>query len=296
MAEVRRLGAAGGVDTSSWEELAAIGVFSLRVSEAAGGVGLGLAEAAVVFIELGRRLVPGPLVATEWATTAGLAGPGIGVVGVVERRGGPVLVEYLGALDRLLILDREGVWSVTPDLRAATAVPRPLDPLAPLHRLDGLPQGERVGDAAAAERLGLEGALLTAAYLVGSARAVTELAVTYSLQREQFGRPVGSFQALKHLMADMHVRSAIAESAVLVAAVALDEGVDSGDDPIRAVHTAKIAATDAAMQNAKMAIQVHGGMGYTWEVDAHLHLKRAWSLDTVFGSVDDHADALARLI
>ena len=129
-----------------------------------------------------------------------------------------------------------------------------------------------------------------------SAQAVTDLTVRYSLERQQFGRPVGSFQALKHLMADMHVRASIAESAVLVAAVALDEGDGDGDDPVRAVHTAKLVATEAAMKNAKTAIQVHGGMGYTWEVDAHLHLKRAWSLDTVFGTAAEHADALARLV
>ena len=258
------------------------------------GVGLGLAEAALVFEELGRRLVPGPLIATEWATTAGLTGPGIDVVAVVERDGEPVLVDHVPALDRLLILDGDGVWSVAPGVLVATPVERPLDPLAPMYRVDGLPQGERVGDASTASRLALEGAVLTAAYLVGSAQAVTDLAVRYSLQRRQFGRPVGSFQALKHLMADMHVRAAIAESAVLVAAVALDEG--DGDDPVRAVHTAKLVATEAAMKNAKTAIQVHGGMGYTWEVDAHLHLKRAWSLDTVFGTAGEHADALARLV
>ncbi|MCU1381280.1 MAG: acyl-CoA dehydrogenase protein, partial [Acidimicrobiales bacterium] len=149
----------------------------------------------------------------------------------------------------------------------------------------------RVGDA---DRFRLQGTILAAALMVGSAHAVTDLAVRYAKEREQFGRPIGSFQAVKHLLADMAVRAAVAQAAVYAAGVTYDD--PSVGDPARAASAAKVTAGDAAVRNGKGAIQVHGGMGFTWEVDAHLHLKRAWVLDTQFGSVDHHAEALADLL
>jgi alkylation response protein AidB-like acyl-CoA dehydrogenase len=106
----------------------------------------------------------------------------------------------------------------------------------------------------------------------------------------QFDRPIGSFQAVKHLLADMLVRAEMARVAVHAAAVALDDPEIGGVD--RALSGAKALAGEAAVLNAKTAVQVHGGMGFTWEVDVHLYLKRAWLLDTQFGSADHHADAV----
>ena len=115
--------------------------------------------------------------------------------------------------------------------------------------------------------------MLTAAALLGIAAKTTELAVAYASEREQFGKPIGSFQAVKHLCADMLTRAELARGAVYAAGVTLDgRGVD---DPDRMVAAAKITAGDAAKANGKACIQVHGGMGFTWEVDAHLYLKRA---------------------
>ena len=127
--------------------------------------------------------------------------------------------------------------------------------------------------------------------LLAPMEAVTDLAVAYAKERQQFDRPIGSFQAVKHLCADMLVRTEVARAAVYAAGVTLDD--PEVGDPERAVHAAKITAGEAAVRNAKAAIQVHGGMGFTWEVDAHLYLKRAWWLDTVLGSVDAHASAIA---
>jgi alkylation response protein AidB-like acyl-CoA dehydrogenase len=157
-----------------------------------------------------------------------------------------------------------------------------------------MPRGEQVGDAATATKLRLDGTVLTAALMVGSAQAVTELAVEYAKERVQFARPIGSFQAVKHILADMQTRASVAQAALYAAGVMVDD--PEVGDPVRAASAAKITAGEAAILNGKSAIQVHGGMGFTWEVDAHLHLKRAWFLDTTFGSVDHHSDALAHLL
>jgi alkylation response protein AidB-like acyl-CoA dehydrogenase len=125
----------------------------------------------------------------------------------------------------------------------------------------------------------------------GGCSASTALAVEYAKEREQFGRPVGSFQGLKHLLADSYARTEVARSAVWAAGVTFDEP-DAGDLE-RAAAGARIMAARAATENAKTCVQVHGGMGFTWEVDAHLFLKRAWLLETVFGSVDEAAEQVA---
>ena len=107
----------------------------------------------------------------------------------------------------------------------------------------------------------------------------------------QFDRPIGSFQAIKHILADMLTRTEVARAAVYAAGAHLDAPAVAGLD--RSVAAAKIVAGEAAVANGKAATQVHGGMGYTWEVDVHLFLKRAWLAETQFGSADTHADRLA---
>jgi alkylation response protein AidB-like acyl-CoA dehydrogenase len=280
---------AGAVDRGLWADLAEAGVFSLRLPEADDGAGLGLAEAVLVFEELGRALVPGPLIGSHLAASSA-------VVGVLERpgKGGPggAVVEHLAALDALMVLDGEGVWRVEPGAIEGAAVPRPLDPLTPLHAVSSLPlpSGEPVGGPDMAARWRVEGAVLAAALLLGNAVATLELAVAYAKERHQFDRPIGSFQAVKHILADMLVRSEVARAAVYAAGVTVDD--PAVGDPARAAAVAKLQAGRAAIANGKACIQVFGGMGFTWEVDAHLYLKRAWVLDTVFGSADSHALSL----
>jgi alkylation response protein AidB-like acyl-CoA dehydrogenase len=120
------------------------------------------------------------------------------------------------------------------------------------------------------------------------------MSVAYAKERQQFDRPIGSFQAIKHLLADMLVRAEVARAAVYAAAVALDGR--SHDDPVRAAAAAKILAGDAAIANGKAGIQVHGGIGFTWEVDAQRFWKRATVLDTHFGNSDEHAEAVAAML
>ena len=289
---VRGMETSGGVDRKLWGELAEAGVFCLCVPEGGGGVGLGMAESVLVFEELGKSLVPGPLVATALAAElVPGAATGEEVVTLIEPGHEPVLVEHLDVADRVLVLGVDGIRSVHPSELAGKPVERPTDPLTPVSLVGTIPAGERLAGPDEAAALRRKGTVMTAALQLGLASAVTTLAVEYARDRQQFGRPIAGFQAVKHILADMAVRAEVARAAVYAAGVTLDD--PTVGDPDRATSVAKLTAGDAAIRNGKGAIQVHGGMGFTWEVDAHLFLKRAWALDTAFGSVEHHAALMA---
>ncbi|MFB7228008.1 acyl-CoA dehydrogenase family protein [Streptomyces griseus] len=258
----------GALDRRLWRELGAAGFFALRLPEETGGVGLGLPEAVLLFEEAGRALLPGPLVATHLA--AGLvkgAAEGEAVVTAVDGR---LPVAHLAAADAVLVGAEALTGEALRDFVAAARPVRSTDPLTPLHRAPT--DAERAPAAtertpAYAGRLRYEAALLTAAEQLGSAARTTEAAVQHAGDREQFGSPIGSFQAVKHLCADMLARTEPARAAVYAAAVT--------GDPVE-IAAAKLLADEAAVRNARDCLQIHGGMGFTWEADVHLHLKRAW--------------------
>jgi alkylation response protein AidB-like acyl-CoA dehydrogenase len=296
MQTVRELiDAPGAVDPDRWRELADMGLFGLCLPESAGGAGLGWADAALAFEELGRTLVPGPVV---WSLLGaplfdGVIG-GDTIVGGIVRDDQSRLVEHLEALDVLVVIDGDGLSRVDPSSLDATAVEYLLDPLVPVHRVESLPDGRRVAGADVAREWQRQGALLAAAYLLGVSQGASDLAVAYARDREQFDRPIGSFQAVKHLLADNVVRTEVARAAVYAAGVTLDDPAVGSID--RAVTSAKLMAAEAAIDNAKCCVQVHGGMGYTWEVDAQLFFKRAYALEPLFGSREDGADRMAELV
>ncbi len=294
----------GGVERGIWRELGSMGVFSLTLPETDGGVGLGYAEATLVFEELGRAAVPGPLIGTFLAGgldgaggLTGAAAEGV-VVGAMARPavGGAAFVEHLAALDALLVVDEHGVSLVEPPL-TGRPVARPLDPLTPVDVVDELPAGVAVGGPDLATRLCVVGGLLAGALQVGLADAAVALATDHALQRTQFGRVIGSFQAVKHLLADAQVQVEVARAAVQAAGVELDDA--DPPDPAaaprarRAVDAARIVASRAADRATRTCIQVHGGMGFTWEHDAHLLLKRALVLDAGLGSPEVAVESLA---
>jgi alkylation response protein AidB-like acyl-CoA dehydrogenase len=251
-----------GFDRALFGELAEAGVFSLRND------GFTWSDCVVVFEQLGRACVPGPLVSSL------LVGDGR-IAGVLE--GG--WVEHLDALD-VVIVPGAGACAAA-DLDASPSS-WPLDPGTPIARVVSEPVPQPIDlDWTEWRRAG---ATLTAAFQLGIADRLTEMSVAYAKEREQFDRPIGSFQAIKHLLADMVVRTEVARAAVYAAGAGFDD---------RAVSVAKALAGDAAIANGKTATQVHGGMGFTWEVDVHLYLKRAWVLDTHFGSSEHHYDAVA---
>jgi alkylation response protein AidB-like acyl-CoA dehydrogenase len=139
------------------------------------------------------------------------------------------------------------------------------------------------------------GAAGSAAYLVGLADRMITLAADYAKERQQFGKPIGSFQAVKHLLAGAQVRLEFARPVVYGAAWSLDGSAPMASSPTavsRAASTAKAYASDAATEAARVSLQIHGAIGYTWECDLHLFLKRAWALAEAWGSSDDHRSLL----
>jgi alkylation response protein AidB-like acyl-CoA dehydrogenase len=287
------------LDRDLWASVAEMGVFGLRLPESEGGVGLGNADAVLVFTELGRRLVPGPLAWTHLA--AGFidgAAAGETIVGGLDLCGAdagePYLVEHLDSLDVLLLLKPDGVFRVDPGSLSGTPVETPLDPLTPLTHVRDLPAGERILDAAAAAQLRLEGAALVSGQLLGIAEATLELANAYAKERHQFDRPIGGFQAVKHILADMFVRQEVSRAAAYSAGATLDAPDVASVE--RAVAAAKVTCSEAGLRNSRSCIQVHGGMGYTWEVPAHYYMKRTWVLGEVFGNEDEYALRSADLI
>jgi alkylation response protein AidB-like acyl-CoA dehydrogenase len=277
------------VDRSVWAEMADLGVLGLLLPEGSGGVGLGVVEAALVFEQLGSHLAPGPVL---WTLLAAPLVPGAAsgeqlVAGahagaVVE---GSLVVDHAAEIDVLLVVADDGVVAHrTSDLPAPIPL-QALDPLSTAGRFTGLPAGEPVGDREAAAELGTLGTVLTAAMLAGVSSRALDVARAYALERHQFGAPIGSFQAIKHMLADMYLRTVSAQSTTYAAAAVLDE---PGSDPARAVAGAKLLASDAAIANASAAIQVLGGMGFTWDMLPNYLLKRSWALENDFGVVEEH--------
>jgi alkylation response protein AidB-like acyl-CoA dehydrogenase len=298
-----------GPGADAWSALGALGLFKLRAPEADGGLGLGWVDTVVVYEVLGQHLVPGPLVWTQLlaARVPGAADGATAVTGLdLATDPGPWLVEHPDLVGALALLRDDGVAVAAADADAWGGLVRvePLDPLTPVAQLPVLPSGDLVADSAVAAAMRIEGALLASALLVGLADRALTLARTHALEREQFGRPIGAFQAIQHLLADMYVRMMLARSGTYGAAALLDEhGLDDaeadGADGIgagtlgTAAAAAKVVAAEAAMANARTCIQVHGGMGFTWEMMPHYLLKRTWVLEHSFGTTDQHTEAIA---
>ena len=277
------------IDPAKWREIGEMGVFSLRSD------GFDNRSAVLAFEELGRGLVPGPLVVTHLA--AGFvdgAAEGTAIVSMLEEGTGPTLVEHATQATDLVRFTDGGVERIDPSRLSFVSVRRPLDALTPVSTIAGGSTEGAPLAGADARALWLAGVVFTAALQVGTAAAAVDLATAYAMEREQFGRPIGSFQAVKHLLAEMFVKSDVARSAVHAAACALDGA--AGHDPVRAASVAKVTAGDAALFCGKTGIQVHGGMGFTWEVHAQRYWKRAVVLDNNFGSADHHARLVAEMI
>lgn len=210
-------------------------------------------------------------------------------------------VEYVGVADTVVVAATEsggaiGLYLVDPHAAGVTVTG--LDSYDGTTRLfavglEGV-AGERLAGSSAEVLTALldRGAVLTAADLVGVAREALTRTVSYDIDRVQFGKPVGSFQALKHHLADLHIGVTMAEHAVLYAAFALDSG--SGDAPL-AVSVAKSKAADVAREVTATMIQYHGGIGYTWEHEAHFFYKRAKREAYAYGSAVEHRDRIAAL-
>jgi 3-oxochol-4-en-24-oyl-CoA dehydrogenase len=302
-----------------WGDLAALGWLGLHLPESMGGSGYGLPELVVVVEELGRAVTPGPFVPTAIASAVldatgseavksrlspGLADgsviAGVGLNGAVTVRDGKatgtVAAVLGGGLAHLLVLPA-GEDAVVVDVAAGGVTmetPTNLDPTRRAVRvtLDGVPADVLPGGRRVLTDLGR---LLFAADATGLARDCTEQAAAYAKVRQQFGRPIAMFQGVKHHCANMLVASELATALVWDAARAAEEhGADdaAGDSHDQLTYAAAVAAAlalPAGDECANLNMQVHGGIGFTWEHDAHIYLRRATALEAM---VD--AEAAAR--
>ncbi len=280
-------------DRSAWAEFVELGLPGLLAPESSGGLALGCVEGAIAFEQLGRHLVPGPLL---WSALAALLVPEVAngaviATGIDARADAPYLVEHLQPADLVIVLRADGVAVLERDAIDSTPIDEPFDPLAATDALRAIPDGRAIGGRREAEHLTRVGTLLTASLQLGIAQATLDVAVAYALEREQFGVPIGSFQALKHIMADMYVRVGLARSATYAAAAVLDD--PEVGHVVRSLAGAKLLAGEAAVDNGKAAVQVLGGMGFTWEMAPHFFLKRAIALDYCFGTPRRQALAIS---
>lgn len=268
-----------------WRALDDLGLFVLAADEADGGLGLGAVEEALIAIALGRRLASPAVFARLYLSRAASKGGGFGpnVTVALKEEGRAVAVHDPVAKH---VLVREGDRAA---LHALAAGGAPVDGVPWLDRLDALDL-----DARPLCEFGMSSLchlrLIDAAALAGIAEATLEAAVEYAKMREQFGRPIGSFQAIKHHCANMAVSARSAADLVTFAAVALDEG---RPDATFLVDSAFAFAAAAAVENAGCNIQIHGGIGFSDEADAHLFLKRAQLLIAMGGGVEPALERLS---
>ncbi|WP_019875912.1 acyl-CoA dehydrogenase family protein [Sporichthya polymorpha] len=288
-------------DAGVWEKAAAQGWFGLAVPEEAGGLGLGAGELALLHRELGRTLTAGPYLGTTVAATLFPSAELIGglPVGVLVADGvadapsalGPRVTGTFRTDDRedaaaWLVLSPTGAALVE---AAVTVEPTPdsMDPGARPARV-AVDAAARYAEGPAAWTLAT---VLVAAYLAGLAQASVAASVAHTAVREQFGRPIGSFQMVQQRCADMATRADAATQLALLAALAAVENPDERVTPPggagQLAASALLVASDAAVTNARDDIQNHGGMGFTWEVDAHLRLRRAHGLRARLGDAAD---------
>ncbi|MFD5826249.1 acyl-CoA dehydrogenase family protein [Lentzea sp. NPDC060358] len=286
-----------------WGRLTETGLVSALVAEEHGGAGLSPAHLSGVLHSLGRHAVPEPFLETAVLATSVLGALPVPVADEWLGRiaaGDAIAVVRLGALtpflpyaadaDLLLDLAEDGVVrAFTREEIEVDPVPAQ-DPLRPLARVvlvgSGTPLGQNSAVVARTRTLAIAGA---ACMLAGAAQRLLDLTVEYVGVREQFGRPVGSFQAVKHKAADLAVVVDMATAAALSAFDAVDEP----DGPRRAA-AAKAYAGDAAARANVTALQLHGGIGFTWEYHLHIWLKRVMGLAASYGTTKALRRDLAR--
>ena len=280
----------GTDDGSIHAELAEWGWFRAGLGEDEGGLGLGSAGQALLFLAAGRHLLPPSVLATSLAT--GLAPPALRED--LASGAQHASLAFPGRDGTAWCLDREGASLIVLagdgqlDLLAADVFAG--QPVESFDESLVLEKGRLAPGRTLASAASLQAELLASATLAGIAGAASALAIDYACLREQFGQPIGSFQAVKHRCADMGVAALMAEAQVKMAAACADEAAPDASLQIAAAAHTTLAA---ALANAAGAIQIHGGIGFTADCDAHRLLKRARVLGQAIGG---EASREARLL
>ncbi|MHB9879343.1 acyl-CoA dehydrogenase family protein [Pacificimonas sp. ICDLI1SI03] len=267
---LRRLDEGERRDPAIWAGLVEMGIAGLLVPENHGGLEMGLIEAVLVATELGRANVSESIADTALIAAPLLAGDRQEALAAGELRvalAHPINPWIADLANADLVLTGGKTIAAPEQCEALESV----DPLRLLYTPISADADDALLDRAA---------LITAAQLLGAGERMLDLATEYAKMREQFGQPIGSFQAIKHHLASVAVKLEFARPLIWRAAYAAQHG--HARAPIHISH-AKVAATDAAVFAAETAIQVHGAMGYTYEVDLHFWMKRAWALAGAWG-------------
>lgn len=299
---VRELWDGKPFDRRVWRLMAETGLCGLLVPEDLGGAGGDEVDLAQVHEEAGRAALPEPLLETAGVAAPLLAeGAGDGVrerwlpaiasgeaIVAVQAPGEP-FVPWAAEADLLILTGEAGPRVLEPDACRISPV-RAVDPSRPLATVEADPGAGSALDPQAWERAVRRGAFGAASHSVGVSGRLLERTVGYVSDRKQFGRAVGSFQAVKHKLASMHQAIELARPAVMYAAYAIARDLPEAGE---AAAVAKVVADDASELCDREALQCHGGIGFTWEDDLHLWLKRAMTMRASWGTASDHARTLA---
>jgi alkylation response protein AidB-like acyl-CoA dehydrogenase len=330
MAEVRRLMETDtAFDSNLWAKLAEQGYTGIIFPEEFGGVGLGIVELVLLMEEAGRALLPGPFFSTVVmagslldafatreqkkkylapicrgevrATVAlfeaeGSWDPAGGRLTAVNGKleGEKLLVPDAAVANWIIVVASNGVFLVdskAPGIRIQLMLGMDLTRKLYSVQFDNV-SAETLSETAALARPRGIVTVALAAEMVGGMQRTLDITVEYAKTRKQFGKPIGIFQAVQHQCADMYLETESARSAVYYAAWALQ---GHAPDALAAVSIAKLYASDASRTVGNRGIQVHGGMGFTWENDLHLYYRRAKASETAFGDATFHRERLARL-
>ncbi|MGA7918968.1 MAG: acyl-CoA dehydrogenase family protein [Candidatus Acidiferrales bacterium] len=331
MAEVRNLmETATAYDAKLWSKLVDQGYTGIIFPEEYGGVGLGKVELILLMEEAGRALLPGP-----FFSTVALAGTVIDTVASPEKKkkylapichgearstvamleasaswnpaavqiasangklnGEKLFVPDAAVADFIIVVARDGIFVV--QAKAAGMLITPMEGMdlgrklytVQLHNTPA----EKLGDTAPLSRAFDIATTALVGEMVGGMQRSLDITVEYAKMRKQFGKPIGMFQAVQHQCADMYLETESSRSAAYYAAWALEE---NAPDASLAVSIAKMYASDASRTVGNRGIQVHGGMGFTWENDLHLYYRRAKASETMFGDATFHRERIAQQV
>lgn len=312
VSRLREYGALGNPDAALWQQLGDLGFFGLSLDEDSAGIGLSSAEEALVYREYGRHLISigvfGPTLGARIAAAAGktelrdqlLSGSiQVGIansfadvrIGADGCNGRIHLFEAKHA-PYILLLDESGAALIATEDCTKRELVDATDASLTLERasLDNVKPICWIN--ADQDPVHTRALLLLAAYATGLAEATRDMAVEYAKERHQFGKPIGSFQAIKHICADMAIRTEATLSLTLFAALVFAE--QRSDQDFQVVSS-KIVATDTATKNAAANIQVHGAFGFTAEANAHHYLKRSHVIDLLWGDLRAQRQRLLNL-
>jgi alkylation response protein AidB-like acyl-CoA dehydrogenase len=317
----RKAMAGDGIDRELWRAFCSeLGLAGVALPEAHGGSGLGLVEFALVAEAAGAQVAAMPLLGL--ATTAHAIAAGgseaqkaewlpklASGAAIASCEGMPQadfadgklsatfdLAPHGGVADVFLFVAPGNAWIVRADAPGVSvSAYTTMDQTRPLAKvtLVGAPAEPLADPEEAIKSVHSGGWICLAAEALGGAQTALDRTIAYAKERVQFGRQIGSFQAYKHRLADMMIEVEQARSAVYWAACAVDEGSDEAEI---ALHAAKSFCADTFFMCASNMIQLHGGIGFTWEHDAHLYFKRARSIQTMLGNGNFHREQVATMV